>query len=69
MKDFETAAEYFEKIVKADESLMKDEALFNLGCLYASTGDSCRSMDVFRNIVSEHADSLYFELVKGKNKG
>lgn len=69
MKDFKTAAEYFEKIVKADDALMKDEALFNLGCLYASTGDSSRSMDVFRKIVSEHTDSLYFEIVKEKNKG
>jgi tetratricopeptide (TPR) repeat protein len=68
IKDFKTAAACFEKIAQGQDAVMKDEALFNLGRLYASTGDKGRSMDAFKKIVAEYTDSLYFELAKEKVK-
>ncbi len=68
-KDYKTAVTYFEKISKGSDLLLKDEAFFNLGRLYAELGDTEKSADAFRKIVSDYSDSMYVELAKEKIAG
>jgi len=65
-KDYKTSAKYFEMIVTAPEYSIKDEALFNLGELYAEIGDKDKSIDAFNKILSDHSGSMYTEIVKEK---
>jgi len=68
-KDFKTAAGYFEAIASAPDYTIKDEALFNLGELYAAMGDQDKSTTAFKQIISDHSDSIYIELVKERVTG
>jgi tetratricopeptide (TPR) repeat protein len=65
-KDYKTSAKYFEMIVKTPDYPNKDEALFNLGELYAKIGDKDKSLDAFKKILSEHSDSMYTAIAKEK---
>jgi tetratricopeptide (TPR) repeat protein len=65
-KDYKTSAKYFEMIVTTPEYSIKDEALFNLGELYAEIGDKDKSIDAFKKILSDHSGSMYTEIVKEK---
>lgn len=64
--DFKSAAAYLEMIVSGQENFIKDEALFNLGRLYAATGDQTKSREAFVKITKNHPDSLFIELAKEK---
>ncbi|MEA1947921.1 MAG: tetratricopeptide repeat protein [Thermodesulfobacteriota bacterium] len=68
-KDFKTAAGYFEAIASAPDYTIKDEALFNLGELYAAMGDHDKSITAFKKILSDHSGSMYIEIVKEKVTG
>ena len=48
---------------------MKDDALFNLGKIYAELGDSAKSEQAFRKILADHPHSIYTEAVKEKLPG
>ncbi len=63
-KDYRKAADYFEMIASGPDSIMKDEAFFNLGRLYAAMGENDKSRDAFKKIISDYTDSIYIELVK-----
>ena len=65
-KDYKTSAKYFETIVTTPDYRIKDEALFNLGELYAAIGDKDKSIEAFKKILSDHAGSMYTEIVKEK---
>lgn len=65
-KDFEAAAASFEKLAAAPESHLKDEALFHLGRIYQTMGNSEKSRTAFRKIISDHPSSFYMNLVKEK---
>ena len=65
-KDYNTAVEYFNKILSGPNDKIKDETLFNLGRLYAVMGDKEKSIEAFNKIISEHKDSSYLELAKEK---
>jgi len=65
-KDYTTSAKYFEMIVTTPDYSIKDEALFNLGELYAKIGDQDKSIDAFKKILSDHSGSMYTEIVKEK---
>lgn len=65
-KDYKTSAKYFEMIVATPDYSIKDEALFNLGELYAEIGDKDKSIDAFKKILSDHSGSMYTEIVKEK---
>ncbi|MCD6223976.1 MAG: tetratricopeptide repeat protein, partial [Deltaproteobacteria bacterium] len=64
--DYKSAASYFKLIVSGNDLFMKDEALFNLGRLYAAMGESDKSRNAFVNIKENYPDSFYIELVKEK---
>jgi tetratricopeptide (TPR) repeat protein len=68
-KDYKTAAKYFEMIASTPDYSIKDEALFNLGEIYDAMGDNVKSIDAFKEILSDHADSIYIEIAKEKVAG
>lgn len=68
-KDYSAAVKYFEIIASMPENSIKDEALFNLVGLYAEMGDSAKSINSYKKIMSEHADSVYIEIVKERLGG
>lgn len=67
--DYKAAANYFEMIVSQSGTIMKDEALFNLGRLYAAMGENEKSIAAFKKIVSDYTDSIYIELARERLSG
>jgi tetratricopeptide (TPR) repeat protein len=65
-KDYKTSAKYFEMIVTTPDYTNKDEALFNLGELYAKIGEKDKSLDAFKKILSDHTGSMYTAIAKEK---
>jgi len=65
-KDYATAVKYFEMLTKGPDSVLKDEALFNLGRLYSQTGESEKSIEAFQIIVNSYPGSIYYRLAKEK---
>ena len=63
-KDYKQATNYFKMIVSEPDSIIKDEAFFNLGRLYAAMGENDKSKDAFKKIISDYTDSIYIELVE-----
>ncbi|MEW6672566.1 MAG: tetratricopeptide repeat protein, partial [Thermodesulfobacteriota bacterium] len=68
-REYQEAATYFEKLVSEPGSIMKDEALFNLGRIYHMLGNSEKSKEFYKKIVSEYPDSIYLELAREKMAG
>ncbi|WDN87361.1 hypothetical protein BuS5_00329 [Desulfosarcina sp. BuS5] len=64
--NYKSAVSYFEMIVSGNDVFMKDEALFNLGRLYAAMGEPDKSRNAFASIRDNYPDSLYIGLVKAK---
>ena len=50
-------------------AFLKDEALYNLGRLYARLGKAEKSKAAYDKILSDYPDSLYIELVKETKAG
>lgn len=65
-KDYNSAIKYFEMIASGSDSIMKDEAFFNLGRIYAVMGKNEKSIAAFKKIISDYTDSIYIKLVKEK---
>jgi tetratricopeptide (TPR) repeat protein len=63
-KEYETAVGYFDRIASSQSASLKDEALFNLGRLYAQLGNVQKSKDAFQKIITDHPDSMYIEMIK-----
>lgn len=68
-KEYQQAADYFQKIASGPEFIMKDDALFQLGRIYQALGDPEKSKASYARIVSDHPDSIYLELAKNKAGG
>ncbi|MBL0731492.1 MAG: tetratricopeptide repeat protein [Desulfosarcina sp.] len=64
--DHKSAVSYFEMVVSGNEIFMKDEALFNLGRLYAMMGEHDKSRDAFVDLKDNYPNSLHIEFVKEK---
>lgn len=65
-KDYKTASGYFEKVATSQDYPVKDEALFNLGEVYAAAGNKEKSMNAFKKILSDYPESIYTEIVREK---
>jgi len=63
-KDYKKAASWFEKITKEPDAIGKDEAYFNLGLIYAKSGQNKKSMEAFKKIVADFPGSIYLEAAK-----
>ena len=60
------AAAYFEKAASATDAPIREEALFNLGLMYAKSGEAAKSQKTLQEIVNNYPDSIYFDLVEEK---
>ena len=67
--DYKAAVNYFEMIVLQSGAIMKDEALFNLGRLYAAMGENEKSIAAFKKIISDYTNSIYIELARERVSG
>lgn len=63
-KEYDTALEYFEKISVGSDPVLKAEALFNMGRLYAALGNVEKSQRAYQKIVADSPQSFYAELAK-----
>jgi tetratricopeptide (TPR) repeat protein len=68
-KDYQAAVRQFEIIASTPQAIMKDEALFNLGRIYAEIGQPAKSMEAYNKLVADYPDSMYYDLVKEKISG
>ena len=67
--DFKNAIANFEKIVNDPLATIKDQALFNLGMLYARTGKPDKARKAYQQIVSDYPDSIYHAMAREKAAG
>ena len=68
-QDLQQAVAYFQQVAAAPNSVLKAEALFNAGRLYAALGEAEKSNQSFRQLTSEQPDSLYAELARERIGG
>jgi len=68
-QEYKEAAIFFETIASEPDSIMKDEALFNLGRIYSTLGNPEKSKASYEKIVSAYPDSIYIEIAKDKVAG
>jgi tetratricopeptide (TPR) repeat protein len=69
LKDYATAAGWFEKLTSAPEPNMRAEALYHLGWLYDKLGQTEKSRAAYNQILAEHQDFIYLDLVKERLAG
>jgi tetratricopeptide (TPR) repeat protein len=60
----QNAAAYFEKAASATYLPIREEALFNLGLIYEKAGEVAKSQETLQEILNNHPDSIYFDLVE-----
>jgi len=58
------AAARFEEIVAGGASVLKVEALFQLGWLYGKTGENEKGKKAYEQLIADYPDSNYAELVR-----
>jgi tetratricopeptide (TPR) repeat protein len=63
------AIQYFERIISATDSPMKDEALFALGRLYTAMGQNEKGIDAYKQLIVDFPDYMYKEIVREKISG
>ena len=64
--DLQKAISNFEQVVSGSAAGLKGDALFNLGLLYAQTGQKDKSIESFKRISEEYPASFYAEMAGGK---
>jgi tetratricopeptide (TPR) repeat protein len=69
LKDAAAAVTYFEQAQDSGDQTLQDDVLFHLGNLYERMGQKEKSADAFKRILSEHAGSVYADLVRQKVNG
>ena len=68
-KDYPAAIKFFEDIVSSPDAIMKEEALFGLGRIYAEAGSPDKSLKSYKQIIADYSDSIYYKLAKEKITG
>jgi len=68
-KDYKKAVKNFQMISTGDEPVMKGDAFFNLGMLYEKLGETDKSIEAYKKIVSDYKDTVYVEIAKKKVSG
>ena len=64
LKKYPEAIAAFERIRSAPLPLLKDEALYHLGNLYAHTGENEKSQQMYQQLLKEYPESIYIKIVK-----
>jgi len=67
-EDRQNAAAFFEKAASAPDSSIREEALFNLGLMYEKLGETAKSQKTLQEILNNHPDSIYFDMVEEKSR-
>jgi len=62
--DLASAVRYFEMITSGTNSLMKAEAFFNLGRIYAEMGKPEKSARAYETLIADYPDATYIDLAK-----
>jgi len=62
--DYQNAEKYFNMIVAGQDSLMKDDAVFNLGRIYAKMEKQDKSREFYKKLIDEYPESMYINMVK-----
>jgi len=65
--DLKSAVKYFEMIASESHTFLKDEALFNLGRIYAAMGNAQMSKNAYKKIVSDFTGSFYLPIAKERS--
>lgn len=68
-KDFPNAIAYLETMVAAPDAILKDEAYFNLGRIYAAMENRQKSREAYQKIVSDYSGSIFSRLAAEKVAG
>jgi tetratricopeptide (TPR) repeat protein len=66
IEDEQNAVTYFEKAASATDSQISEEALFNLGLIYEKLGEADKSQQTLQEILNNHPNSIYFNMVEEK---
>ncbi len=64
--DHNSAVSVFEQIADGSSPVMKAEAFYLLGALYDQAGQQQKSAEAYKTIVSQYADSMYFDIANEK---
>jgi len=64
--NYEEAVGFFEKVATGEGYILRDEALFQMGRLYALLGQPDRSLAAFKRIAEEYPESIYAAIAKEK---
>jgi tetratricopeptide (TPR) repeat protein len=64
IEDMQNAAVYFERAATATDSLVREEALFNLGWVYQELGETAKSQQALQKILDDYPNSIYFDMVQ-----
>lgn len=67
--DYSNAVNYFQKISSASELPIRDEALYHLGRLYDKLGENEKSRKAYDEILTDHQDFMYIDLIKERISG
>ncbi len=68
-EEYGRAAGFFERVTSGEKPVLKADALFHLGEIYARTGDEKKSREAFEKLLAEHEDSPYADMVREKIAG
>lgn len=68
-EDYADAIANFEKIASGDDPVMKEDALFNLGRIYETTGNLEKSKTAFEQLTADFPNSVYAGFAKEKLAG
>ena len=64
IKDTQNAVAYFERAASQTDSLVREDALLNLGWVYQKMGEAAKSQQALQQIIDDYPNSLYFDMVQ-----
>jgi tetratricopeptide (TPR) repeat protein len=62
--DFAAAVKYYQMIAADSESILKAQALMNLGRTQAAAGEKEKSLATFKQLIDQHPDAMYIKLAR-----
>ncbi|WP_054029318.1 tetratricopeptide repeat protein [Desulfatitalea tepidiphila] len=62
--DASAAIEAFEKVLASGSTVLKDNALFQLGQLYRTSGDGAKSRQTFERLAADFPNSIYVDIAR-----
>ncbi len=65
-EDYEAAVGYFERITSEPEGLMRSDALFALGRVYAAMDQKDKSITTYKKLIADYPGYMNIEIARGK---